>query len=74
MGMIVKLCIIMGLMGVAAVVLNRLFPANKDNDAPRTLNDLMHEVDIEEDAEEAEAEETVDDLAESVGDDTPSEE
>ena len=57
MGMIVKLCIIMGLMGVAAVVLNRLFPASKDNDAPRTLNDLMHEVDIEEDAEEAETEE-----------------
>ena len=56
MGMIVKLCIIMGLMGVAAVVLNRLFPASKDNDAPRTLNDLMHEVDIEEDdTEDAEA-------------------
>ena len=64
MGMIVKLCIIMGLMGVAAVVLNRLFPANKDNDAPRTLNDLMHEVDIEDDtAEDAEAEEATEDDA-----------
>ena len=62
MGMIVKLCIIMGLMGVAAVVLNRLFPASKDNDAPRTLNDLMHEVDIEEDdTEDAEAEKAAED-------------
>ena len=61
MGMIVKLCIIMGLMGVAAVVLNRLFPADKNNDAPRTLNDLMHEVDIEEEAEEAEAEKAAED-------------
>ena len=59
MGMIVKLCIIMGLMGVAAVVLNRLFPADKGSDAPRTLNDLMQEVDIEDDeAGEPEAEET----------------
>ena len=58
MGMIVKLCIIMGLMGVAAVVLNRLFPADKGSDAPRTLNDLMQEVDIEDDeAGETEAEE-----------------
>lgn len=71
MGMIVKLCIIMGLMGVAAVVLNRLFPANKNNDAPRTLNDLMREVDIEEDeAEEAETEEAG---AEAAADD-PAEE
>ena len=70
MGMIVKLCIIMGLMAVAAVVLNRLFPANKNNDAPRTLNDLMREVDIEDDtAEDVETEEA----AEAAADD-PAEE
>lgn len=70
MGMIVKLCIIMGLMGVAAVVLNRLFPADKNNDAPRTLNDLMREVDIEDDtAEDVETEEA----AEAAADD-PAEE
>ena len=57
MGMIVKLCIIMGLMGVAAVVLNRLFPADKGSDAPRTLNDLIHEMDEEEPADAGEPEE-----------------
>lgn len=44
--MLVKLCVILGLMGIVATVLNRLFPANKDSDAPRSLNDLMREVDI----------------------------
>ena len=48
MMMMVKLCVILGLMGVVAVVLTRLFPADENKDAPRTLNDLMREVDLEE--------------------------
>ena len=62
MMMMVKLCVILGLMGVVAVVLTRLFPADESKDAPRTLNDLMREVDLDEEpdavrfAEEAGAE------------------
>ncbi|MBR5430206.1 MAG: hypothetical protein IK116_06730 [Firmicutes bacterium] len=52
--MIVKLCIIMGLMGVVAVALNRLFPADKGRDEPRTLNDLMHEMEEEPAGEDGE--------------------
>ena len=48
MMMMVKLCVILGLMGVVAVVLTRLFPADESKDAPRTLNDLMREVDLDE--------------------------
>ena len=48
MMMMVKLCVILGLMCVVAVVLTRLFPADENKDAPRTLNDLMREVDLEE--------------------------
>ena len=64
MMMMVKLCVILGLMGVVAVVLTRLFPADESKDAPRTLNDLMREVDLDEEpdavrfAEEAGAAET----------------
>ena len=48
MMMMVKLCVILGLMGVVAGVLTRLFPADESKDAPRTLNDLMREVDLDE--------------------------
>ena len=68
----VKLCVILGLMGVVAVVLTRLFPADESKDAPRTLNDLMREVDLDEEpdavqfaAEEA-GEETAEEKAETA--------
>lgn len=71
MMMMVKLCVILGLMGVVAVVLTRLFPADENKDAPRTLNDLMREVDLDEEpdavqfaADEAEAE-TAEEAAET---------
>lgn len=78
MMMMVKLCVILGLMGVVAVVLTRLFPADESKDAPRTLNDLMREVDLDEEpdavqfaAEEAgeaetEAEAEAEDAAETA--------
>ena len=77
--MMVKLCVILGLMGVVAVVLTRLFPADENKDAPRTLNDLMREVDLDEEpdavefaeneteaAEEAEEEAEAEDAAETA--------
>lgn len=54
MMMMVKLCVILGLMGVVAVVLTRLFPADESKDAPRTLNDLMREVDLDEEPDAVE--------------------
>lgn len=54
MMMMVKLCVILGLMGVVAVVLTRLFPADENKDAPRTLNDLMREVDLDEEPDAVE--------------------
>ena len=54
MMMLVKLCVILGLMGVVAVVLTRLFPADENKDAPRTLNDLMREVDLDEEPDAVE--------------------
>lgn len=65
MMMMVKLCVILGLMGVVAVVLTRLFPADESKDAPRTLNDLMREVDLD---EEPDAVEFAQDEAESDAD------
>ncbi|MBR2784149.1 MAG: hypothetical protein IKD93_08170 [Firmicutes bacterium] len=64
MMMIVKLCIVLGLMGVVAVALNRLFPARPGQDEPRSLNDLIHEMDG---AEEADAGDDGDDEAEDDG-------
>lgn len=49
MMMFVKLCVILGLMALAALALDRLFPAQKGAAGPRSLNDLMREVDIEDD-------------------------
>ena len=54
MMMLVKLCVILGLMGVVAVVLTRLFPADENKDAPRTLNDLMREVGLDEEPDAVE--------------------
>ncbi len=54
MMMMVKLCVILVLMGVVAVVLTRLFPADESKDAPRTLNDLMREVDLDEEPDAVE--------------------
>ena len=54
MMMMVKLCVILGLMGVVAVVLTRLFPADENKDVPRTLNDLMREVDLDEEPDAVE--------------------
>ena len=48
--MLLKLCAIMGMMALVAVVLNRLFPADKEKSEPRSLNDLMHELDQEDEA------------------------
>lgn len=58
MMMIVKLCIVLGLMGVVAVALNRLFPARPGQDEPRSLNDLIHEMDGAEEADADGDEET----------------
>ena len=70
MMMMVKLCVILGLMGVVAVVLTRLFPADKEADAPRTLNDLMREVDLD---EEPDAVEFAEDEAEAGADESEAE-
>ena len=59
-------------MGVVAVVLTRLFPADESKDAPRTLNDLMREVDLDEEpdavrfAEAAEAGAEAEDAADTA--------
>lgn len=58
--MFVKLCVILGLMGLVAAALNRLFPAAKGSDEPRSLNDLMREVDISAEARPEEPEESED--------------
>ena len=69
MMMMVKLCVILGLMGVVAVVLTRLFPADESKDAPRTLNDLMREVDLDEEPDAVEfAEHETEAAAEADGD------
>lgn len=69
MMMMVKLCVILGLMGVVAVVLTRLFPADESKDAPRTLNDLMREVDLDEEPDAVEfAQDEAGEAAEADGD------
>lgn len=66
MMMMVKLCVILGLMGVVAVVLTRLFPADENKDAPRTLNDLMREVDLDEEPDAVEFAENETEAAEEA--------
>ena len=66
MMMMVKLCVILGLMGVVAVVLTRLFPADESKDAPRTLNDLMREVDLDEEPDAVEFAENETEAAEEA--------
>ena len=68
MMMMVKLCVILGLMGVVAVVLTRLFPADESKDAPRTLNDLMREVDLDEEPDAVEFAEHETEAAEDAAD------
>ena len=73
MMMMVKLCVILGLMGVVAVVLTRLFPADESKDAPRTLNDLMREVDLDEEPDAVEFAEEAGAAAEADGDEAEAE-